>query len=99
MTIMIKIAGILMLLFGLYIVIMNWAAQFQNYRNKKKGIEKFISPVPFVGPIFICMGYEFAGFSFTWFVFLSFLLDPGTVITIISLPWLFMAFLSHKGEK
>ena len=25
--------------------------ELQNYRNKKKGIKKFISPLPFVGPI------------------------------------------------
>ena len=99
MTIMMKITASLMVLLGIYIVAMNCYAQLQNYRNKKRGIEKFISPLPFIGPILICFGYNLFGLPFNGLIFLVFLLDPGTLITIISLPWLFIGLFSKEERK
>ena len=98
MTIMIKIMGILMVLFGIYILGMNWHGQIQNYRNKKKGIKKYSSPLPFIGPILICVGYNFAGFPFTGLIFLAFLRDPDTVLTILGIPWFFIGLFSRKSK-
>jgi hypothetical protein len=45
------------------------------------------------------MGYGFAGFPFNGLIFLAFLLDPDTVLTVISIPWFFLAFLLPKTKE
>ncbi len=77
-----------LLLFGLFIVLANYVRQVTNFRNRKKENGKWSSPAPFVGPIFVVVGYSALPFEYTPWLFLIFLLDPDTVITIIFLPYL-----------
>ncbi len=81
-----------LLLFGIFIVISNYVRQFTNYRNSKKKNGKWSSSAPFVGPIFVVVGYAALLFEFTPWIFLIFVLDPDTLITIIGLPYLIKAF-------
>ena len=81
-----------LLLFGIFIVISNYVRQFTNYRNSKKKNGKWSSPAPFVGPIFVVVGYAALPFEFTPWIFLICVLDPDTLITIIGLTYLNKAF-------
>ncbi len=81
-----------LLLFGSFIVFASYVRQITNYRNSKKKNGKWSSPAPFVGPIFFVVGYATLPFDFTPWIFLIFVLDPDTLITIIGLPYLIKAF-------
>jgi hypothetical protein len=78
-----------LLLFGLFIVITNYVRQIANFRNRKG---HWSSPAPIVGPLFIIVGYSALPFEFSNWIFLAVVLDPDTVITVISLPYLIKAF-------
>ena len=79
-----------LLLFGLFIVVTNYVRLTANYRNRKKD-GHWSSPAPIVGPLFIIVGYSLLPFEFTNWIFLAFILDPDTVITVIGLPHLIKA--------
>ena len=81
-----------LLTFGLLIVFASYVRQITNFRNRKKENGKWSSPAPFIGPVFVVVGYAALPFEFTPWIFLIFMLDPDTVITIISLPYLIKAF-------
>jgi len=84
--------GSVFLLFGLFIVVSNYVRQVSNYRNSKKENGKWSSPAPFVGPIFIIVGYAALPFEFSGWIFLAIVLDPDTFIMIVGLPHLIKAF-------
>ena len=65
-----KAAGILMLLSGVCVLALNWIRLLSDMHRRKKGITLSSSPVPFVGPLLICIGYETVGFPFSAHVFL-----------------------------
>ena len=76
------IFGSLLLLFGLFIVVMGYVRQIQNSRNRETG--PYISPVPFVGPVFFVVGYAGSPLPFSPWIFLVFLLDPDTLLTVVA---------------
>jgi len=76
----------------LFIVFTSYVRQITNFRNRKKEKGKWSSPAPFVGPIFVVVGYTALPLEYTPWIFLIFVLDPDTVITIIGLPYLIKAF-------
>ena len=45
------IVTIIFLLFGAFLVTSNWIAAFVSYRNKRKGIDRYISGTPVVPQI------------------------------------------------
>ena len=77
-----------LLLSGLLIVFASYVRQITNFRNRKKENRQWSSPAPFVGPLFIIVGYSALPFEFSGWLFLVLVLDPDTVITILSLPHL-----------
>ena len=79
-----------LLLFGLFIVVTNYVRLIANYRNRKKD-GRWSSAAPIVGPLFIIVGCSLLPFEFTNWIFLAFILDPDTVITVIGLPHLIKA--------
>ena len=85
------IFGGVLLLFGIFIVITNYVRQISNFRNRNKG-GHWSSPAPFVGPVFIIVGYAALPIEFSNWIFLAFILDPDTVVTVIGLPFLIKAF-------
>jgi len=79
-----------LLLFGVFIVVTNYVRQIANLRNRKKE-GRWSSPAPFVGPLFIIIGYSALPLEFSKWIFLAFVLDPDTVITVMGLPHLIKA--------
>ena len=77
-----QILGSLVLLFGLFIVVMSYARQIQNSRNRETA--SYSSPVPFVGPVFVVVGYAASPLPFSPWIFLVFLLDLDTLRTIMA---------------
>jgi hypothetical protein len=92
------IIGILLACFGVYIIICNYIRQIRNYINKKKGIDKWSSPAPFLGPLCVTIGYAITPLAFKPIIFLAFIVDPDTAIIIISLPWFFRELFSSKKD-
>ena len=56
----------------------SYVRQVTNFRNRKKANGQWSSPAPFVGPIFVVVGYSALPFEYTPWLFLIFLLDPDT---------------------
>ncbi len=86
------IFGGALLLFGSFIFVANYVRQIANFRNRNKKNGHWSSPAPFVGPLFVIVGYSTLPFEFSIWLFLVIVLDPDTVITILSLPYLIKGF-------
>ncbi|MBT3311328.1 MAG: hypothetical protein HN737_02755 [Desulfobacterales bacterium] len=92
------ILGVFLILFGVYIIAANYACIIINKRNKKKGIDKHHSFSPVFGPLLFIIGLSFVELSITFWVIIVFLVDPGTWLILLGLPYaLFKGFFS--GEK
>jgi len=74
-----------LLLFGIFVVITNYVRQISNIRNRKKD-GHWSSPAPFVGPLFVIVGYAALPIEFSNWILLVVVLDPDTVITVFGLP-------------
>jgi hypothetical protein len=85
------ILGGALLLFGLFIVVTNYARQISNFRSGKKENGRWSSPAPLVGPLFTIIGYLILPFEFSGWILLVIVLDPDTVITILGIPYLIKA--------
>lgn len=75
---------------GLLIVIGNVYRQVLNFKNRKNKDAKWSSPLPFVGPLFVIMGYSMLPIDFNTWILWVIVLDPDTLLTIVSLPYFFM---------
>ena len=82
-----------LLLFGLFIIVSNYIRQITNFKNRNRESAKWSSPAPLVGPIFVIVGYSGLPFEFSNFIFLAIILDPDTLLTILSLPYLIKGLL------
>ncbi len=76
------------LLCGSLIVLASYVRQISNFRNRNKADGQWSSPAPFIGPLLIIVGYAALPVEFSSWIFLAIVLDPDTVITILSLPHL-----------
>ena len=84
------VLGGALLLFGVFIVATNYVRQLANFRAGKRG-GNGSSPAPFIGPLFIVVGYAALPVGFSGWIFLAFLVDPDTLITVLGLPALIRA--------
>jgi hypothetical protein len=75
------VPGTVFLLIGSLIMFAKYVRQISNYRNRNKQGRRWSSPVPFIGPVLVILG-NFA---------LPIVFDPDTVVTILSIPYLFKA--------
>lgn len=80
------ILGVAMFLFGVFIVGCSYVRQYHNYKNRNRPGAPHSSPAPVVGPIFIIFGLKFAGVEPRMWFWFFFLLDPDTVVAVLSLP-------------
>ena len=87
-----NILGAVLILLGILIISGNYHRQIMNFINRHKKDRGWSSPAPFVGPLFIIMGYSMLPFDFWAGLLWIIVLDPDTVLTIGSLPYLFIAF-------
>ena len=93
------IFGVLLMLFGVYIIGANYACIIINKRNIKKGIDKHHSFSPLFGPILILIGLSFLKFNIGVWGIIVFIVDPGTWLILLGLPYaLFKEFFSRKND-
>ena len=74
------LAGAIFLL-GVIIVGGNYYRQFKNFKNRNQVDASWSSPTPFIGPIFIIMGYSMLPFVFPSWIFWIIVFDPDTLKT------------------
>jgi hypothetical protein len=89
------IAGSLLVLFGAYIAVMNWACVYASAQNKRKGIDKHHSMLHFVSVFPIILAYFTLPSESKAWIFLIPLLDIGNLSLIIGLP---IALLRNHKE-
>jgi hypothetical protein len=87
-----NILGVVLVLIGIVIVGGNYYRQIMNFINRHTKDRGWSSPIPFVGPLFIIMGYSMMPFDFWIGLFWVIVLDPDTMLTLLSLPYFFIAF-------
>ncbi len=85
--------GAALLLFGSFIIFSNYIRQITNFNNRNKENAQWSSPTPLVGPMFIILGYSVLPFEFSNLIFLVMILDPDTLIAILSIPYLIKGLL------
>ena len=81
--------GAVFLLGGSLVIFASYVRQGTNFRNRNKENRQWSSPAPFIGPVLIIVGYFALPLEFSKWIFLVIVLDPDTVITILSIPHLF----------
>lgn len=83
------VPGTFFLLIGSLAVFASYVRQISNYRNRNKEGRRWSSPAPFIGPVFIIFGYFALPIEFSKWILLVVVFDPDTVVTILSIPYLF----------
>ena len=89
MSFLTTILGLVLTAFGGFIIVSSYVRQIHNYKVRKTGVGKHSSPAPFVGPIFVIVGLTLMSVKLSGWVWLLFLIDPDTVVIVLSLPLLF----------
>jgi len=80
------IIAVIILLFGAYIAVMNWGCVLVSMRNKRKGIDKHHSTVPFVSIVSAGLAYMIYPLQPKQWIGIIPLVDIGNWILIIGLP-------------
>lgn len=92
------VIAIVLLLFGAFITFANWGCIYENRKNYKKGIDKHISYVPFLGAIGWVGGGLLLPYSFGRYLCFAALLDPGTVVMIVGIPYLLIEAIRERKD-
>ena len=88
------ILGSLLILLGLYLITLNYIRLIKNLqRSRRPGIGNWSSPMPIVGPLMVLLGSVVLPLHFSWWVLIAFLVDPDTILFVISLPYLVLSFI------
>jgi len=74
--------------YGLLIIAINYIRQISNFTNKNKEDYQWSSPKPIIGPLCLILGYFILPVEFSKWIFWVLLLDPDTLMIIISIPYL-----------
>lgn len=94
------IFGTLLILFGSFIIGANYACIFINRKNAKKGIDKHHSFSPLIGPVSFMIGASFVNLNFSILMIIVFIIDPGTWLIVIGLPYaIFKGSFSIKRKN
>jgi hypothetical protein len=96
MDFLMKVFGLVLTLFGIFIIVAAYIRQINNYKFGKTGQGKHSSPAPFIGPIFMIVGISLMQFELSGWIWMLFLLDPDTIVTLISLPEFFKQLSSKR---
>ncbi len=76
------------MLLAAYIVVMNWGCVIASERNKRKGIDKHHSTVPFISLILAgVLAYPLYPFTPKWWIGIIPAVDIGNWMLVIGLPW------------
>ena len=90
-------AGIMV--FGIYIVGVNYWCIIVSERNKRKGIDKHHSVSPFIGPISYLVGTLLSPLKIGVHVLIVSALDPGTWLIVLGLPYALVTELLGLSNK
>ena len=80
-------AGILMF-FGAFMILINYVRQISNFKKRNSKVRSWSSPKPFIGPILLIIGYSLLPITFSNWIYLIILLDPDTLLMILSMPYI-----------
>lgn len=89
----------LFLLFAAYIAVLNWMGLFANLSNYKKGIDRFISPMPMLSIVSAALAAFISPHQKTWWMFLVPLFDYGNYILLYLPVVFFREFRATKKKK
>ncbi|MDC0743721.1 hypothetical protein [Polyangium mundeleinium] len=87
--------GLLLCVLGGYVILMNAASVVVNTRNRRRGIDRFISMVPLVGPLLACAGLFLASAPL-WGLAVPWVLDIATWSLLAALPTLVREMRQHR---
>lgn len=82
------IPGGAFLLLGFLIIFSSYVRQVTNFRNRNNENGQWSSPVPFMGPVLVVVGYWLLPIAFSRWIFLVIVLDPDTMVVLLSIPYL-----------
>jgi hypothetical protein len=85
------VPGTVFLLIGSLIMFASYVRQISNYRNRYRQGRRWSSPAPFIGPVLVILGNFALPIEFSKWILLVIVFDPDTVVTILSIPYLFKA--------
>lgn len=90
------IFGSILLLFGGYVSSFGIIRAVINFKNKKRGIDRYVSGVPF-GSLFFIVGWGITPLPWSWFVLLILIIDFDTLLLPIGL--VFLLFKRNDEKK
>jgi len=93
------ILGVGLMVFGIYIVGVNYCCIIVSERNKRKGIDKHHSVSPLFGPISYLIGTSLSPFKIGIHALIVWVLDPGTWLIVLGLPYAVLTELLGLSNK
>jgi hypothetical protein len=82
MSIFRLIASVILLFLACGITFGNWSGTLQAYRNRKNGIPRGYSQIPFLSLIFCALASLVYPFRPWWWILIPTALDPGTWVLL-----------------
>lgn len=58
-----------------------------NSRNRQRGGDRWVSGVPFVGPILFCLGWLLSPLPWSWWALLVLAVDFDTPLALVYVPY------------
>ena len=80
-------SGGALLLLGGYISVFGFARQIINARNQAKGVDRYISGTPPMGPLFFLFGWYVSPLAWSNWALLIFVVEVDTAMMAIFLPY------------
>jgi UDP-N-acetylmuramyl pentapeptide phosphotransferase/UDP-N-acetylglucosamine-1-phosphate transferase len=80
-------SGGALLLLGGYISVFGFARQIINSRNRAKGIDRYISGTPPMGPLFFFFGWYVSPLAWSNWALLIFIVEVDTAMIAIFIPY------------
>lgn len=69
-----------------------------NCRNRRQGVDRWISGVPFVGPILFGLGWAVSPLPWSWWALLVLVVDFDTPLALAYVPILILRSLLRSGN-
>lgn len=92
------ILAVVLLLFGAFITFANYGFIYENHKNYKNGIDRHHSFVPILAPVGFIAGGLLLPYSFGRYFCFAPLLDPGTIVLIVGLPYLLIQYIRERND-
>ena len=83
------LGGVLLALGG-YVSLFGVVRTAINLANQKRGVDRFVSGVPIVGPVVFSIGWLVSPLAWSWWVLLIIALDIDTLLAVFYFPYLML---------